>query len=324
MTADNSRPWKGAAGAQLNLDKISLAPPHDNVAMAGTCLAAALDYASIGIRVFPLTARKKPLRNCLLCRRGGACPGRDACRCGIDTCHGFYAATTDPATIARWWTPCRDWQLGLRTGATSGLVVLDIDLDKGGLDSLIALQQAGLDIVGAGVQLSGSGQSFHLLFRHPGGSVPNSQSKLGKGLDVRGDGGYVVGAPSLHPNTGAPYELLGDLSSLPAWPMRPSPFTGSTPAESTKETLSAQGSKAVWPATSARVASWCRKVSRAEEGTRRSTLFWAACRLGEASGSQQVRTAAARALCDAAVAIGLDIAEVHATLLDGIRVGGAQ
>jgi len=105
----------------------------------------------------------------------------------------------------------------MRTGQVSDLVALDVDLDKGGLDSLISLQQAGLTIRGTAAQLSGSGLSFHLLYRHPGGKVSNSAGRLGDGLDVRGDGGYVVGAPSRHPDTGARYELLGELTQLPVW-----------------------------------------------------------------------------------------------------------
>src|SRR5256885_13664451 len=44
---------------------------------------------------------------------------------------------------------------------------------------------------------TGSGGS-HAYFAHPGSSVPNSAGRLGEGLDVRGDGGYVVAPPSLH------------------------------------------------------------------------------------------------------------------------------
>jgi len=58
--------------------------------------------------------------------------------------HGFWAATTDEAKIRRWYTQHPHWQVAIRTGAVSELVVLDVDLDKGGLDSLINLERAGL------------------------------------------------------------------------------------------------------------------------------------------------------------------------------------
>ncbi len=219
MTTHHSRLLPGAAADEHNISRSS-AVPHARYGEPPTCcLEAALIYASLGVQVFPLTVTKSPLRRCAYCLTPGACPGRDRCHCGVNTCHGFYAATSDLETIRRWWEGHPHWQVGIRTGHQSGLVVLDVDPDKGGLASLISLQKAGLDIAGTAVQLSGSGQSFHLIYAHPGGHVPNSQSKLGAGLDVRGDGGYVVAAPSRHASTGAPYELLGDLTSLPPWPL---------------------------------------------------------------------------------------------------------
>ncbi len=321
--AHNSRPLMGAAGAELTFDKFSVAPTTTKVSTVSRCLSAAYGYAQQGVAVFPLSAGKKPLRNCPGCRRGGPCPGRGECGCGVGTCHGFYAATTNFRTITDWWTWHPDWQLGIRTGAQSGLVVLDVDLDKHGLDSLIALQSAGLDIAGTAVQFSGSGRSFHLIYAHPGGRVPCSQGRLGSGLDVRGDGGYVVGAPSLHQSTGAAYELLGGLTALPPWPMPPAPAaTGRSRATGCVTTPSVPSVAAAL--TPARVQAWVAWVLGAEEGTRRAALLWAACRLGESAGSQAARLVAAKALLQAAAKVGLDSAEAYATVLDGAVLGGAS
>jgi hypothetical protein len=315
----NSRPLAEAAGAQLNLDKLSVAPRADNTKPT-TCLAAALSYAEMGVSVFPLSARKKPLALCVACKPRVACPGRDNCRCGVNTCHGFYAATTDPAVIQDWWGKHPHWQLGIRTGSSSDLVALDVDVDKGGLDSLIALQAAGCDITGAAVQLSGSGRSFHLLFAHPGVPVRNSQGQLGAGLDVRGDGGYVVGAPSLHASTGAAYELLGHLRCLPGWPLPAAPApTVKVPGAGALPGASAL--REFGPMTPARLAALVAQVRDACEGQRRSSLFWAACRLGEASGRQAVLLAAATLLLQAAEETDLDRAEAYATLRDGVLHG---
>ena len=321
MITHNSRPLAEAAGAKLNLDKLSVAS-HAVSKPASTCLAAALGYADLGVSVFPLSARKKPLALCGACKAPGACPGRDDCRCCVNTCHGFYAATTDPAVIWGWWGEHPHWQLGIRTGSISGLVALDVDVDKGGLDSLLALQAAGLDISGAAVQLSGSGRSFHLIFAHPGVPVPNSQGKLGRGLDVRGDGGYVVGAPSVHASTGAAYMLLGYLRELPAWPgpHAPGSASGHPRTTSSGETLS-YGAR---PLTPGRLAALVGQVREAPEGERRSTLFWAACRLGGSSGRQPVLLAGATRLLQAAEDVGLDLAEAYATLRDGVRHGRAS
>ena len=45
-----------------------------------------------------------------------------------------------------------------------------------------------------------TGRGEHLYFRLNGHSVRNSAGLLGPGLDVRGDGGYVLLPPSVHPS----------------------------------------------------------------------------------------------------------------------------
>ena len=199
-------------------------------------------YAQQGLHVFPVSKDRTPLASCPKCRRGAGCPGKDACRCGVNTCHAFYAATIDPTVIRDWYSQHPDWQVAIRTGACSGVVVLDVDVNKGGLDSLIGLELEGFDRRGAGVMLSGSGRSFHLYFRHPGGHVPCSQGNrrgLGPGLDVRGDGGLAYAAPTRHPSTGAPYELLGNLTDLPLWPY-PAPLAAA-PGAARRRAAVAQG-----------------------------------------------------------------------------------
>jgi KaiC/GvpD/RAD55 family RecA-like ATPase len=68
------------------------------------------------------------------------------------------------------------------------------------------------------VQSGGGG--WHYFFRHPGGIVKNSAEKIAPGLDIRGDGGYVVAAPSLHAS-GREYAWLIDatapLADMPSW-----------------------------------------------------------------------------------------------------------
>ncbi len=317
------RPSQAAAGAEPIFDRFSVRPASAKVSTVSRCLWAARAYAQHGVGVFPLSAGKKPLHNCWMCRHGGPCAGREQCRCGLGTCHGFYAATTNVRTITNWWMTHPHWQLGIRTGAESGLVVLDVDLDKHGLDSLITLQRAGLEIAGTAVQLTGSGKSFHLIYAHPGHRVPCSQGRLGPGLDVRGDGGYVVGAPSRHQSTGAAYELLGDLSRLAAWPMPSIPAVAERPGAVPAVTPQRVSSVAA-AITPARVKSWVAVVCRAPEGTRRTALLWAACRLGESVGSQSARMAAAKALLQAAEDVGLNSAEAYATVLDGTLLGGAS
>ncbi len=120
-----------------------------------------------------------------------------------------------PATaeqIRAWWGEHPEANLGIVTGAVSGLVVLDLD-GPAGLKSI------------KGKHLPPTlscktPRGWHYYFRHPGGEVSNRTALL-PGVDVRGDGGYVVAPPSANAE-GVPYawaEGLADLepAPLPDW-----------------------------------------------------------------------------------------------------------
>jgi hypothetical protein len=82
------------------------------------------------------------------------------------------------------------------TGKKSGVVVLDVDVDDGGLDSLAKLERAGTPAPKMARACTGGG-GIHIFFRNPRGTeIRNSAGLLGPGLDVRGEGGYVVVPPS--------------------------------------------------------------------------------------------------------------------------------
>ena len=76
------------------------------------------------------------------CRRSCESPGKHPI-----TRHGVHDATTDPVLIAEWWRRSSGANVGIATGAVSGLVVVDIDLPKGGRESLQALLAAGRRLV---------------------------------------------------------------------------------------------------------------------------------------------------------------------------------
>ncbi len=220
-------------------------------------LVAALGYAAQGLLVFPLAPNRKPIKNCGQCPKGAHRPGQ--CPCPVDTCHGFYAATSDRGKIRRWWTAHPEWGIGIRTGKGSDLVVLDVDLRSGGLESLKAMERAGFNHTGCGLQHSGSGQSFHLLFRYGTGQVRNTQGRVGNpdaGLDLRAEGGFVVAAPTLHPSTGRPYEMIGPVRNLPPWPGFPPGFRKSgkpsTPRKAATGGAHESGGPGAWTAHEAR------------------------------------------------------------------------
>jgi len=153
---------------------------------------AALDYAAAGMPVLPLNG-KSP-------RNTG----------------GLTNASADVAKVAEWWRRWPDANVGIVTGPVSGYVVLDVDAPAG-LRSLAELEQRHGAIRTAQV-LTGSG-GRHLWFRNPEEPIRNSAGVLGEGLDVRGDGGYVVVPPSIH-ESGNPYKWTRELehvASCPAW-----------------------------------------------------------------------------------------------------------
>ena len=155
-------------------------------------LIAAIDYAAHGLPVFPIVPR-------------GKVPA---------VVRGFHAATTNPATIRRYWTD-PDRNIGIPTGAFSGAWVLDVDGDEGEA-SLRDLEVRHGTIPKTRSVITSRGR--HLWFAYPG-AIPSSAGRIGDGLDVRADGGYVVAPPSVH-ESGHIYAFEDSqtpLAEAPAW-----------------------------------------------------------------------------------------------------------
>ncbi len=140
------------------------------------------------------------------------------CRVGSKqpaTARGLLDATRDPRQIERWWTGTPGTNLAVRTGEPSSLVVLDVDGEEGA-DSLHELEQKhGRLPMTASVVTPRGGQHFY--FQHPGVEVRNTAGTVGDGLDVRGDGGYVLVPPSIV--NGRCYEVdeQSALAPMPVW-----------------------------------------------------------------------------------------------------------
>jgi hypothetical protein len=176
-------------------------------------LDAALAYAAKGWHVFPCHTPTKD---------GCSCTKRDACNdIGKHprTKHGLSDATTDEATIRRWWQMWPKANVAIRTGAVSGLVVLDRDDYKGGADSLEALERTYSPLPETVLGLTGGGGQ-HYAFAHAGSHVKTGVDTLGPGLDTRADGGYIIAPPSLH-KSGKRYvwEVLHEPDDLPLAPL---------------------------------------------------------------------------------------------------------
>jgi hypothetical protein len=123
--------------------------------------------------------------------------------------------------MAAWFRQWPDANLGIVTGEVSKLAVLDVDAKHGGDDTLERFQQR-FGALPTTVEVQTGGQGRHLYFKHPGYTL-RSRAGVGQGIDLRGDGGYVVAPPSLHPSGDryrwtagrSPMDLLP--ASLPEW-----------------------------------------------------------------------------------------------------------
>jgi putative DNA primase/helicase len=131
-------------------------------------------------------------------------------------------ATTDPAAINKWWGRGGPFNIGIVTGAPSGIVVLDVDPGNGGTEALNELENRYGELPSTIRFLTGGGGT-HILFKHPGGCISNSASKIGPGLDIRGDGGLIIAPPSTHVS-GRRYAISVDhhpddvpLAYMPEW-----------------------------------------------------------------------------------------------------------
>jgi len=228
----------------------------------------------------------------------------------------YQKERADEKTAAAWvkrWPGCN---VGIATGAVSGLVVLDIDGPEGEAE---IKRRGGLPETPTVT----TGKGRHIYFRHPGGTIRNFARRL-PGLDLRGDGGYVVAPPSVH-ESGRRYEWeikpsQVDLADLPDWlaalihgdeSQAPEPTPAPTPSRNGHDRYFAKA-----------LADELDKVRRAVMHTRNDTLFKAACNLGElVAGGLGDRHEVERLFLDAALAAGLGEPEAVATIRSGLNTG---
>jgi hypothetical protein len=120
---------------------------------------------------------------------------------------GPQERTTDEARIRRWFAAAPDLNWAL---PADGLLIVDVDPDKGGFESLRTLE---LPRDTYTVQTPRGG--LHLYYKLPPGvRIRNSRGKIGPGIDIRTDGGYVVGPGSVV--RGKPYVVLQDIPIIQA------------------------------------------------------------------------------------------------------------
>lgn len=153
---------------------------------------------------------------------------------------GHQNASSDPQAIREWWAVYPDANIGIATGDASGIVVVDIDPDDGGERTLHNLEQRFGQLPETWCALTG-GDGYHFLFKMPRLDIRNSAGTIGPGIDIRGNGGYIVAPPSLH-ESGKRYEWSPilhpdrvELVDVPSWLLermvtrRPDPASSDRP-----------------------------------------------------------------------------------------------
>ena len=117
----------------------------------------------------------------------------------------------DPPVVA--WRN-RTYNIGVATGLISGVWVFDVD-GSNGASTLRDLEAKNGNLPATLISITSAGP--HFWFRATG-EIQSSAGRVGVGLDVRGDGGYVVAPPSVHPD-GPVYRWGNDvpIATAPDW-----------------------------------------------------------------------------------------------------------
>jgi hypothetical protein len=257
-------------------------------------LDAALKLAAQGLFVFPAGADKRPL-----------CRWRDV-------------STNEPSRVAALWNGNPGALPAIDCGK-SGLVVIDCDR-HGGPDGVAAFERlAHGEVFPATVQTPRNG--LHVFFKQPDGqSFGNARGGLPGGVDVRGDGGFVV-APGARLPDGRTYECPDfDASKIPILPddlaaiLRAKPDSKAMAANDDAGHVTRYGEAAL--------RAECAKVAGAANGERNNALNRAAFAIGQLVASGDVDEGLARARLEAsAAACGLPSDEALRTIASGVESG---
>lgn len=216
---------------------------------------AATVFANAGVPVFP-------------CVPGGKQPLTE---------HGFHDASTDPLVVGRWWRSWPDANIGVPTGAASGLLVVDVDVHGpvSGFEAFGRAEYAGL-VDGWTVMVNTPSGGMHGYYPATPSAVQPCWQAGQAGVDFRGDGGYVIVPPSVLPSDG---ELVS--YRIRAVNTEPTEFVD---AQQLRDFLDPRPTLAPHShppfgrdADASRLATWLGRQAT----DRNLKLFWASCRLAE-------------------------------------------
>lgn len=270
-----------------------------------TLLDAALRYAAQGWAVFPLHSIRDGV--CTCGRKNCSSPGKHPL-----TSSGFKEATSDLKKVREFWTSYPGANIGVATGTSSGITVLDVDDPK----QFVAMTEEHGQLPATRMAKTGGG-GVHLLYRYEPG-IRNKAGIFPK-IDVRGDGGYIVAPPSVH-QSGERYQWVNDDASLSLWPETLTKLANKSRARQPVQapTFTGKNSPYGQKALDGEIA----RLRSAQNGTRNHTLNETAfCLYQLVAGGELDEGVVTSELAFNARGLGLDEREIEATLRSA-REGG--
>jgi hypothetical protein len=227
------------------------------------------------------------------------------------------AASNDPALVAQWEREFPGCNIGLATGAQSGVVVLDVDPRNGGHLTLNKLAAQGY-LLPQCPESRTANRGRHLYFAYREG-IGSNKDKLGAGIDVQSNGRQVVLPPSfVGPSSqgpGGPYTWVRQpaqlLPALPMWlvdRLKPKPVKRQY-HESAQTFAAAERS----------LEGMCARLAREPQRNRNNLLNWATYHAGLLVREGKIgRSVVEARLTQAALAAGLPLPEIRDTLKSGL------
>lgn len=223
-------------------------------------------------------------------------------------------ASINPNTFMQWLKAWPNANIGIITGITSNLLVLDVD----GVEGLNSIK--GLDLPDTPTVITARGYHYYYQFPEVLKEISTTRSGLLPGVDTRGRGGFITAPPSIH-ETGHLYTWIKSPSTVPAAPPKwliklllpPIKTACALPLLILKE-----GSRYAQVAlTNESLA-----VATAPIGTRNARLNQAAFSMGTLAATGRIDiNIVAESLARSALNAGLCQSEIEKTLCSGLSAG---